>query len=245
MIRKRLGWPISLGGLLLIGWLGGLKAGAQPVSAPAARSGSSTVEFPLMNESNRVIRCGDVLRTTLRLPGRTLGSLEVVQKDGNVVTAEGSFVEAADLTLAAFRKNLAAMYGEVSTYTNAQVEAYIYSSPYRVVRYAPDPPRQPRKDVAHDASGNTNLVSKADLARPVIFSRVFKTPITVWLAIQFEGGIPPKVNPARIRILKFDLRRKTLNCGGAEGTPDGNEPVESGDCIFLIPGDDPAAQIFE
>jgi len=194
---------------------------------------------PGLIEPDRVIHKNDVVKITLRMPGRSVGSLEAVQKDGDVATPDGSFVKADGLSLLAFRTNLAAVYAGIIGYENVRIEAYIYSSPYRVMGYhfpqtAPVP-----ADHALAQSVATNLPP------PTIYPRIFKSPLTIWQAIQLEGGIPKGVNSTRVRILKRDLQRKTLDCSGKDGMPDGNRPVESGDNIFLVPDGVPILDIFD
>lgn len=186
---------------------------------------------PGLNEPDRLIRRDDMVKITLRRPGSTLGSLEGVRKNGEVATPDGASVRADGLTLAGFLKELRDMYGRVPGNENLKVEAFIWSSPYRVVRYNPDSTPPP--------AAGTN--------RPpaTVYPRIFKAPLTIWEAIQLDGGIPRGVDPSRVRVLKRDLARKTLDCSGPEGRPDGRTPVESGDYLFLVPEGTPLSTIFD
>jgi len=57
-----------------------------------------------LDEPERVIHCGDLIKITIKFPGRALGSLEAVQKDGDVATPEGSFIKANAETIIMSKK---------------------------------------------------------------------------------------------------------------------------------------------
>ncbi len=198
-----------------------------------------------LDEPERVIHCGDLIKITIKFPGRALGSLEAVQKDGDVATPEGSFIKANGLSLASFRADLIALYASVPSYEEVLIEASIASSPYSVVQFNPSRSSLPRDKNATTSANKSSVSEKSAPAAPTIYSRNFKTPLTVWRAIQIEGGIPTGVDPRQIRVLKRSLARKTLDCGGKNGMPDGDTPIESGDYLFLVPDDVPVSKIFD
>jgi hypothetical protein len=186
---------------------------------------------PGLTEPGRIIRRDDMVKIVLRRPGSTLGSLEGVGKDGNVATPDGARMIADGLTLGAFRESLREMYLRVLGNEELVVEAWIWSSPYRVVRY--------KSEEKSPVAMGTN--------RPpaTVFPRIFRAPLTVWEAIQLDGGVPPGVDSSKIRILKRDLGRRTLDCSGKSGEPGGQTPVESGDYLFLVPEGTPLSGIFD
>ena len=186
-----------------------------------------------------MIHSGDLMKITLKVPGRTLGSLEKVEKAGDVATPDGSFVKANGLTLAAFRTSLANLYADIPGYEEVRIEVCITSSPYSVIKYDPD-----RKTSVSISSTNTSGSVNAKIA-PTIYPRNFETPITIWQAIQLEGGIPHEVDPHRIQVLKSNVDRKTFDCSGKEGLPDGTTAIESGDYLFLVPPETPISKIFD
>ena len=172
-----------------------------------------------------------MVKIVLRRPGSTLGSLEGVGKDGNVATPDGARVTADGLTLGAFRESLREMYRRVPGNEELTVEAWIWSSPYRVVRYKPEE--------------NSPVATGTNRPPATVFPRIFRAPFTVWEAIQLDGGVPPGVDSSKIRILKRDLARRTLDCSGKSGEPGGQIPVESGDYLFLVPEGTPLSGIFD
>jgi hypothetical protein len=192
-------------------------------------SSNLTLSVSDLNQTNRIIRIGDVIKITLQLPGRTLGSLEPVQKEGgDVATPEGSFLKALGLSLADFRTELNEHYKSIPGYEEAKASALIYSSPYRIIKH-----------FANDKGSHSSTNA------PGIYRRCFKQDLTVWQAIQQEGGVPENVDRHKINILKRDLSRKTLDCSGKNGNPDGSLLIESGDYIFLVPEGTSVSKIFD
>lgn len=200
-------------------------------------AGTNTVSR--LSEPDRVIHKGDMLRIRVSQPARdgqfarTHGSLPVVEKNGDVATPEGSFVKAAGLTLLGLRTNLVAMYAGVRGYEGAKVEVEISSCPYKVIRYDP-------KKVA---AAGTNAPPAT------ILPRNFRAPLTVWQAIQEEGGLPVGVEAKRVCVMRDDdlgkAERTILDCSGKDGAPDGGRMMESGDFLFLIPGNSPLGSMIE
>lgn len=186
---------------------------------------------PGLVESGRIIHRDDMVKIVLRRPGSTLGSLEGIGKDGNVATPDGARVSADGLTLGAFRESLREMYHRVPGNEELAIEAWIWSSPYRVVRYPPE--------------GASPLGTGTNRPPATVFSRIFRAPLTVWEAIQLDGGVPPGVDSSKIRVLKRDLARRTLDCSGKHGEPGGGTPMESGDSLFLVPEGTPLSGIFD
>jgi hypothetical protein len=170
-----------------------------------------------------------MLKITFMFPGKTLHSLEPVQKHGDVAAPDGNFVKAAGCSLLSFRTNLAAVYQGIAGYEELRQEAFIYSSPYRVIRYA----------------SKVLDLNFTNVPPPTIFPRIFRTPLTVWKSIELEGGVPDGVDASQIRVLKHNLERRVLDCSHANGSPDGSQHVESGDYIFLVPEKTPVNDIFE
>ncbi len=191
-----------------------------------------------LSEPDRVIHVGDMIKITLRQPDRAIGSLEAVQKIGDVATPDGSYVKADGLTLLGLRTNLANMYRGIIGYEEVKIEASIHSSPYKIVKY------DPKK-----AAAATHVVTQSEMPASgppaTLYPRIFKEPITLWQAIELEGGLPKDVNPRHINILKRDLKRSTFDCSGKDGAPDGKQILESGDYIFLVPESTPLSGIFE
>ncbi len=218
---------------LLVWMFAVVGAGLSGISAPS--DSTSTPDRPLstgFTEPERVIHKGDMVKITLRMPNRAIGSLEPVQKNGEVATPDGSFVKAEGITLHALTTNLAAMYAPIPTYQNLKIETLIWSSPYKVIRYQTDPPLA----ISQTSTNNPP---------PTLFPRVFRSTLTLWEAIQLEGGIPRGVRPDQVHVLKRDLTRKSYNCSGAGGIPDGTNIVETGDCLFLVPEGTPLSGIFD
>jgi hypothetical protein len=189
-----------------------------------------------LDEPERVIHSGDLLRLTLRIPaqegqsGQSWGALNKVEKNGEVATPDGSFIKADGLALGTFRTNFANLYKPIPSYRDAQVDAYISSSPFGVVKYPKD--KMP------------NLTS-TNIPPPTIYPRNFRAPYTVWNAIQDEGGIPKEVDASKICILKRNLERKILDCHQTDGKPDGGIFIESGDYLFLVPAQAPVTHLFD
>ncbi len=232
--------------------LTGCASGTRPPNAHSASakapgtSGSHpppTATSPGLTEPTRTIHQGDMVRITLRFPDRTLGSLEAVQKNGDVATPEGSFVKADGISLLGFRTNLAAMYATITGYEGVNIDASIASSPYRVIKYSPNHPLPAR----YSSSTSTNAPASVSTNLPpaTVLPRIFTAPLTLWEAIGLEGGVPQGVNPAKIHVLKKNLGRKAFDCSGPGGRPDGGAPVENGDSIFLVPEGTPLSSIFE
>jgi hypothetical protein len=186
-----------------------------------------------MAEPDRVIRVGDLVQITMKLPDRSFTTREPVQKGGEVATPEGSFLPAKGINIGNFTTNLLQHYSKLRGYEEAQVRVVISSSPYKVVRYI------------ESSSKQTSVTSTNSVKPPTVLPRIFKKSMTLWEAVQEEGGLPKDVNPKRIMVLKQDLNRKSHDCSGPKGEPDGKTPVESGDYIFLVPEDAPVSQIFE
>ena len=190
-----------------------------------------------LSERDRVIHTGDLVRITLRQPLRAIGSLEAVEKSGDVATPDGSFVKADGLTLLGLQTNLVAMYRGIIGYEEVQVETSIYCSPYKIVKYD-----------AFKAAAATNRVNQSEGPKgppATLYPRIFKEPMTLWQAIELEGGFPKDVNPKKINILRRNLERTTYDCSGKDGAPDGKKIIESGDYLFLVPEDTPLSGIFE
>lgn len=186
-----------------------------------------------MSEPDRVMRVGDLVQITMKLPDRSFTSREPIQKGGEVATPDGSFLSAKGITIGSFTTNLLQHYSKLRGYEEAKVIVVIYSSPYKVVRYVESASKQP------------SVTSTNSVRPPTVLPRIFKNSMTLWEAIQEEGGLPRDVYPKRIKVLKQDLTRKSYDCSGPKGEPDGQTPVESGDYIFLVPEDAPVSQIFE
>lgn len=184
---------------------------------------------PHLDEPDRIIHTDDLMRLTIRFPDHAMGVLEKVQKNGEVATPDGSMIKAAGLKLKEFRSDFLKLYADLPTYEGVKVEAYISSSPYAVIKL-PEPTQE-------DVSKKARV--------PRVFRKIFQKPTTLWDAIQEQGGIPPEVDPSKIRILKRGLVRKTFDCHLQGGLPDGKTLVESGDYIFLVPADVPVSQIFD
>jgi hypothetical protein len=198
---------------------------ARPAGKPDAAQGAA------LTEPDRVIHRGDLVKVVLRRPDATVGSLEEVGKDGMVATPDGARVPADGMTLGAFRRSLDEMYRRVPGNEGLGIEAFVASSPYKVIRYR---------------EGGGGEPSAGAKPRPAtVYPRAFKAPLTVWEAIRLEGGLPPGVDATKVRVLKRDLIRRTLDCSGKDGAPDGGTPVESGDCLFLVPDGTPLAGIFD
>jgi hypothetical protein len=183
-----------------------------------------------LDEPERVIHSGDLMRLTLRLPGKSFGALNKVEKNGEVATPDGSFIKADKLDLETFRSNFVNLYKGIHGYEEVQIEAYISSSPFTVIKY----PNRKAPDLT-----STNLPP------PTVYPRNFKVPTTIWTVIQDEGGVPPGVSASKIQLLKRDLSRKTFDCHESNGNPDGKTLIESGDYLFLVPEKAPVSQIFE
>jgi hypothetical protein len=185
---------------------------------------------PQLDEATRIIRAGDLMRLTLKLPGRSTAVLNKVEKAGDVATPDGSFIKADGLTLETFRTNFAKLYEGIHGYEEAKIEAFISSSPYTVIKYP---------------TGKMPDLTSTNIPPPTVYPRNFKTPTSIWKAIQDEGGIPKQINSAKIAILRKNLERKNLDCHGTDGSPDGVTALESGDYLFLIPEKVPVSRIFE
>lgn len=217
-----------------------------------------------MNNPNTTIQVGDTLRMEVSVPGRKNAVLETVQKNGDVATPDGSFIRAGGVSLGQFRLDLLHLYGNIPGYEQVQVSAYVDSSPYKVVRYnlnrsapaAEDAKKKPRswdKDFWADFNEKTKPAPKPAVApetKPnpnaaTLYPRNFSAPMTIWEAIQKEGGLPDGVEPSKIHVLRRNLNRLTFDCSGPDGSPDGRRLVESGDVIFLVPPDAPLHGIFE
>jgi hypothetical protein len=186
-----------------------------------------------MIEPDRVMRVGDLVQIKLKLPDRSFTTREPIQKTGEVPTPEGSFLPASGFSIGLFTTNLIQHYSKLRGYESAEVAVVIYSSPYKVVRYV------------ESTSKPSNVTSTNSVKPPTLLPRSFKKPITLWEAIQEEGGFPQNINSRKVKVLKQDLSRKTYDCSGPKGEPDGKIQVESGDYIFLVPEDAPISQIFE
>jgi hypothetical protein len=217
-----------------------------------------------MNDPNTTLQPGDTIRMEVIVPGRKNAVLETVQKNGDVATPDGSFIRAGGVSLAQFRLDLLNLYGAIPGYEQVQVDAYIDSSPYKVVRYNPnrgapaaaDEKKKPRswdKDFWADFSEKTKPAPKPatnpkpapDANAATLYPRNFSAPMTLWEVVLKEGGLPEGVDPKKINVLRRNLERLTLDCSGADGSPDGRRRVESGDVIFLVPPDAPLHGIFE
>lgn len=210
---------------------------------PSSNSKTAAKAEQHLDEPGRMIHTGDLMKITIRLPDHTLGSLEPVADDGDVPTPEGSFVKAAGMTLGSFRKNLTSFYATIPGYEKVQFEAYIFSSPYAIILPSAPMASSPGFQ-GMDYPANAPVAAPKEKP-PIIYRRIFEAPLTVWQAIKLEGGIPPKVDPRHIRILKGNLERKTLDCSGPNGAPDGNTAVETNDSIFVVSDDVPVSKIFE
>jgi hypothetical protein len=223
----------SIGCLFVAAWVPAALAEKPPEKKTEAPAGKP------LDEPGRIIRRNDTVRITLTFPDRKIGSLAKVEESGEVTTPEGSTVKAANLSLATFRVSLVAAYRQVPGYEDVQVEALIASSPYSVVKMPP-PPEENQKPVAE-----VKTAPPAKPRVPLVYPRKFQNPMTVWQAIQQEGGVPSGIDARKIRVLKGNLARKTLDCSGKDGQPDGATPVESGDYIFLVTDEVAVSKIFD
>lgn len=233
-------------------------------NAPDAESSPVAVPVARLSEPDRVIHAGDMLRMDVTVPGRKNGSLEQVQKSGDVATPDGSFIKADGVTLAQFRIDLLKIYQNIPGYEKVEAAAYIDSSPYKVVRYNPNrhaanaaEPEKKKKswdrDFWADFNDRSKPEPKPEAAAPAtveppaatLYPRNFSSPITLWEAIEKEGGMPKGVERNQVHVLRRDLDRLTFDCSGPYGRPDGARPVESGDVIFLVPEGTPLHGIFE
>jgi len=225
-----------------------------PVAVPVIR----------LSEPTRTIYAGDMLRMDVSVPGRKYGALEQVQKSGDVATPDGSFIRADGVSLGQFRTDLLKIYQNIPGYEKVEATAFIDSSPYKVVRYNPnrhsagatEPEKKKKswdKDFWADFNNRSKPEPKPEAAAPAnaeppaatLYPRNFSSPITLWEAIEKEGGMPVGVERNQIHVLRRDLERLTFDCSGPFGRPDGARPVESGDVIFLVPEGTPLHGIFE
>jgi hypothetical protein len=205
----------------------------------ATLHGGKDIETRL-EEPGRIIRPGDLMRTTLKLPGRKFGSLEKVERNGEVATPDGSFIKADGLTLAEFRKNLLNLYEKTYEPGTVEVEAFIYSSPYHIITVP-----KITKPTAKGDETEEEVPQKQKKPVPAVLPRSFKTPLTLWQAIKIEGGIPKGVDPKRIKVLRRDLKREVFDGSTGADSELGRNFLNSGDYIFLVPPDVPVSQVFD